>query len=134
MSEQERAARRERLEALRKDGIDPYPARVGPRVPVAEVRRLHDAKDEEALEKEAPVAAVAGRILAHRSFGKLAFLELLENGDRLQVSVRKAEAPPEVFAFARQLDVGDFVRVEGVVWRTKKGELTLDARAISTCW
>ncbi len=130
MSEQERAARRERLEALRGDGIDPYPARVGPRTPIAEVRRLHDDKDEESLAQEAPEAAVAGRILAQRSFGKLAFLELLEDGTRLQVSVRKAEAPPEVFAFAKRLDVGDFVRVAGVVWRTKKGELTLDARAI----
>ena len=130
MSEQERAARRERLEALRAEGVDPYPSRVGPRTPVAQVRALHDAKTAEVLEAEGPAAAVAGRILAQRSFGKLAFLELLDDGARIQVSVRKAEAPPEVFAFAKRLDVGDFVRVEGVVWRTRKGELSVDARAI----
>lgn len=130
MSEKEREARREKLEALRGEGRDPFPARVGPRTPAAEIRRAHDAKDAEALEAEAPPAALVGRVRALRSFGKLLFLTVVEDGTALQVSVRKGVAEPEVFAFARRVDVGDFVRVEGVVWRTKKGELSLDARRV----
>ncbi len=127
MSDREHEVRRERLDALRAEGVDPYPARVGPRVPVGELRAAHDAKDEETLEAEKPAGAVAGRVKAVRSFGKLLFLELVDDGVALQVSARKGNTPPETFAFLRQLDVGDFVRVEGTVWRTKKGELTLGA-------
>jgi lysyl-tRNA synthetase class 2 len=131
MSEQERKVRAERLEALRKEGIDPFPARVEPFEPVARVRAAHDAKDAGALEAEAPRAAVVGRILAVRSFGKLRFWRLVEGGESLQVSLRKSEVEADVFALGRQLEVGDFVRVEGPVWRTKTGELTVDARAIT---
>lgn len=131
MSEQERRVRAERLEALRKAGVDPYPPRTGPFVPLASVRGIHDGKDAETLEREAPEVAVVGRIVASRSFGKLRFWKLLENGTGLQVSVRKQEVAPEVFARAKEMDVADFVRVEGVVWRTKTGELTVDARSVT---
>jgi len=47
------------------------------------------------------------------------------------VTVRKGVAGDAVFAFAREVDVGDFVRAEGVLWRTQKGELSVDARALS---
>ncbi|MBW2313182.1 MAG: lysine--tRNA ligase [Deltaproteobacteria bacterium] len=131
MSEQERKVRAERLEALRKDGVDVFPARVEGFTSLADVRAAHDAKDVETLEAEAPTTAVAGRILAIRSFGKLRFWRLVEGGVSLQVSLRKQEMEADAFALGKQLDVGDFVRVEGPVWRTKTGELTVDARAIT---
>jgi lysyl-tRNA synthetase class 2 len=131
VSEQERKVRAERLEALRKEGIDPFPPRVEPFEPVADVRAAHDAKDAETLEAEAPSTAVAGRILAVRSFGKLRFWRLVEAGEAIQISLRKQEMDAAAFALGKHIDVGDFVRVEGVVWRTKTGELTVDARAIT---
>ena len=130
MSQSEREARRERLAALRAAGVDPYPARVGPREPIAAVRARHDAADTAALEAEAPRAAIAGRVMALRSFGKLLFATLRENGETLQISARREQSGDAVFEAAQRLDVGDFVRAEGVVWRTKKGELTLDLRAL----
>ncbi|MCG8589340.1 MAG: lysine--tRNA ligase [Proteobacteria bacterium] len=130
MSEYEREARRERLAALREAGVDPFPSRVGPRVRIREVLAEFEPRTAEELEASPPEAAICGRITASRSFGKLLFLRLLEDGDTLQVSVRKAEVEPEVFAFAKRLDVGDFVRVEGVLWRTRTGELTLDLRSV----
>jgi lysyl-tRNA synthetase class 2 len=130
VSEQERESRRARLAALRAAGVDAFPARVGPFVPLEEVRRLHDAKDAAALEAEAAALAVVGRVLAARSFGKLLFLTLAQGEATLQVTVRKGVAADAVFAFAKQLDVGDFVRAEGVLWRTQKGELSVDARAL----
>jgi lysyl-tRNA synthetase, class II len=127
MSEREQDARRERLAALRAAGVDPFPARTGPRTRIAELRRRHDAKSAEQLEAEGNRDAVAGRVRSRRSFGKLLFLTLVEDGAALQVSARKGETEPATFAFLSELDVGDFVRVEGRVWRTQKGELTLGA-------
>jgi lysyl-tRNA synthetase class 2 len=128
VSEREREARRERLAALRARGVDPFPARVEPRVAIAEVRRRFGGLDASELEARAETLAVAGRVMALRSFGKLVFLSLQEDGETLQVSARRQEVGPELFDFVKGLDVGDFVRVEGSVWRTQKGELTLAAR------
>jgi lysyl-tRNA synthetase class 2 len=128
VSEREHEARRQRLAALREAGVDPFPARVGPRVPVAEVRRRFEALDAAALEADPQTLAVCGRILAARSFGKLVFLTLFEDGSEIQVSARKGQVSAELFSFVRGLDVGDFVRAEGPVWRTRTGELTVDVR------
>jgi lysyl-tRNA synthetase class 2 len=125
VSEREREARRERLAKLREAGVEPFPPRTGPRTRIAELRRLHDASSAEQLAAEPQRRAVAGRVLARRSFGKLLFLTLLEDGARLQLSARRGETDPDTFAFLSEVDVGDFVRVEGVLWRTQKGELTL---------
>ena len=130
MSEGERERRLARLAALRAGGIDPYPARTGPRTPIAEVRCLYDGKDAETLVSEDRTAAVAGRVRAVRSFGKLVFLKLVENGVGIQVSIRRGEVSADLFDFARKIDVGDFLRVEGSVWRTKKGELTIALRSV----
>jgi len=127
VSERERAARLERLEALRKSGIDPYPARVGAREPIADVRARFDHRDAESLEADPGEVAVAGRVTAVRSFGKLLFLDLVENGAKIQVSVKRQEVPPELFQLVKRFDVADFVRAAGPVWRTRTGELTVDA-------
>ena len=131
MSEKERDSRRARLTALREAGVDAYPARVDVHEPIAAVRERFAGTDAEALEASAENVAVVGRVMALRSFGKLVFATLLENGSRLQVSARKNEIDPELFAFVKQLDVGDFVRVEGPVWRTKSDELTVDVRGVT---
>ncbi len=131
MSDYERQARLDRVQALRAAGIDPYPARVGPTESVAALRARWDELDGDALAAQAPVAAVAGRVLAIRSFGKLMFLTLRESGVDLQVSGKKAELGDEAFERLRQVDVGDFVRVEGPLWRTRTGELTVDTRALT---
>jgi lysyl-tRNA synthetase class 2 len=126
----ERDVRRAKLAALRAAGVDPYPARVGPRESLAAVRERFGERDAAALAADPQRAAVAGRVIALRSFGKLVFATLLENGERLQISARKTELAPELFEFVKRLDAGDFVRVEGPVWRTQAGELTVDAREI----
>jgi lysyl-tRNA synthetase class 2 len=129
VSDQERASRRARLEALREKGVDPYPARVGPRDPISEVRSRFGERDADELEGDPQTVAVAGRIVAVRSFGKLLFLRLVEAGEAIQVSARKKEIDAELFDWIRSFDVGDFVRFEGPVWRTRTGELSVDARA-----
>ena len=131
MSESERKVRAERLAALRATGVDPYPATVGPLERLADVRRRHDGDDDAALEAAARTVAVAGRVLAIRSFGKLVFMTLVEDGVKLQLSLRKPELSPDVSALLPLVDVGDFVRAEGVLWRTRTGELTVNTRALA---
>jgi lysyl-tRNA synthetase class 2 len=131
VSESERKVRAERLAALRAAGVDPYPAQVGPLCRIADVRRRHDGDDEAALEAAAKEVAVAGRVLAIRSFGKLVFMTLGEDGVQLQASFRKPELAPEMLALLPLVDVGDFLRAEGVLWRTRTGELTVAARALA---
>jgi len=128
VSEREQESRRSKLDALREAGVDPFPARSGSRVPVAEVHQRFGERSEEELEASPENVAVCGRVLALRSFGKLIFLTLLEGGVRIQISAKKKEIAAEIFAFIKGLDAGDFARFEGPVWRTKKGELTVDAK------
>ena len=129
MSEQEGAARRARLEALRSEGVDPFPARVGAWLPIAELRERYEPMNAENLEAEAQSVAVVGRIMASRSFGKLMFLRIVEGGESIQVSAKKNQLDEATFRFIRDLDVGDFVRFEGELWRTKTDELTVDAKS-----
>ena len=130
MSEYEREARQDRLKALREQGVDVYPAGVGEHQRVADVRSEFDVRDGDWLEAEKPDAAVVGRVMARRSFGKLVFIRLREDGSEIQISARKQELEPDVFQFIKDLDIGDFVRVRGTLWRTKTDELTVDLREI----
>ena len=118
MSEAELEARRGRLEALRARGIDPYPARVGSVERISAVRARHETDDAEALDAAAHRVAVAGRVMSSRSFGKLRFFDLVEDGAKLQASARKGEAPDAVLELLDLVDLGDAVRAEGRVWRT----------------
>ena len=130
MSEYEREARQDRLKALREQGVDAYPAGVGEHQRVVDVRSEFDVRDGDWLEAEKPDAAVVGRVMARRSFGKLVFIRLREDGSEIQISARKQELEPDVFQFVKDLDIGDFVRVRGTLWRTKTDELTVDVREI----
>ena len=130
MSDYEREARLAGVQALRDAGVDPYPARVAPVQRVVAVRARGEDRDAAALEADPETVAVAGRVLAIRSFGKLVFLTLREDGVDLQASGKKAELGEEGFARLQAVAVGDFVRVEGPLWRTRTGELTVDARRL----
>jgi len=105
-------------------------ARAEPVVRITAVRERFDAQDAEALAASPTTAAVAGRVMSIRSFGKLLFLTLREDGAELQASARQSELGDEAFERVRALDVGDFVRVEGPLWRTRTHELTVGARRV----
>ncbi len=110
-------------------GVDPYPARVGAWSPIAKIHERFGSWDTEALGADPPDVAVVGRLMASRSFGKLMFLRVVESGDAIQVSAKKNLLDPDQFEFIRDLDIGDIVRFEGSLWRTRTGELTVDAKS-----
>jgi len=130
VSEHERHARAERLRALREAGVDAYPAHLDPVERIAALRERYDLLEAEALEASPPQVAVAGRVMAIRSFGKLVFVTLREDGAEIQASARQAELGAAAFEQVRGLDVGDFVRVAGPLWRTRTRELTVAARRV----
>src|SRR5947209_18838255 len=87
------AARRRKLQALREDGIDPFPHEFDGVEPIAAVRAAHDGLapgDETDAHHR-----VAGRLAARRGQGKMAFLDLVDRSGRIQLQARVAELGPE---------------------------------------
>jgi lysyl-tRNA synthetase, class II len=115
--------RREKMERLRESGIDPFPHSFDDRTEIAEIRARH-----EGLEPGEGTDAryrVAGRITARRGHGKAAFLDLRDRSGQIQLHSRAdvlGEAEHEALA---GLDLGDIIGVEGIAFKTKKGELSL---------
>ena len=117
--------RRANLEALRALGVDPYPHRFDPQASIEEIVQAHGAKDGEALDAEQVRSRTAGRILAIRSFGKASFLMLSDGKARIQVYIRQDSLSERDFQMFKLLDFGDWVGVEGRLFRTRTKEFTI---------
>jgi lysyl-tRNA synthetase class 2 len=118
--------RRKKLQTLRDGGLDPYPNDFRPDQTTAEVHARFDSSSDEAL-AAAPPLAIAGRVLALRDFGKAGFLHVQDRSGRLQVHARRDRLGDERFASYRQLDLGDLIGIVGRPFRTRTGELTIEA-------
>ena len=124
---QERVAK---LERLRQRGIDPYPARY---------QRSHTSADalgefatwEEKQAGDAPRVTVAGRVTALRNMGKAAFLDLQDGSGRIQVYVRRDALTEDDFAILRDCDLGDILGTNGSLFRTRSGEITIEAASLT---
>jgi lysyl-tRNA synthetase class 2 len=129
-------ARRTNLDRIRELGVEPYPYRFEFTHRAGEVRVLGEGKQGDEL-SALGTFAVAGRVVAYRSSGKTAFLNLQDDHERIQVYLRRDDDVKETGTLAGQgeaiwpvvkmLDLGDFIGVRGVLMRTKTGELTLQA-------
>ncbi|HXV14429.1 MAG TPA: lysine--tRNA ligase [Candidatus Krumholzibacteria bacterium] len=115
-----RATRIEKLEALREDGVNPYPYRFAVTHTVAAVR-----SGEKSLAEAAAVVRVAGRVMAMRGHGKTAFGHVEDATGRLQFYVRKDDLGEDVFRRFERIEVGDILGVAGTVFRTRTDELTI---------
>ena len=89
------------------------------------VHAEYEAYSEEELENLDAEFALAGRMMSSRSFGKVIFFHVMDRTGRLQCYAEKAVLGEDVFAAFKKLDVGDIVGVNGRLFRTKTGELTL---------
>jgi lysyl-tRNA synthetase, class II len=119
--------RREKLERLRSQGIEPFPHEFDGVVPVATVHEAHD--DLEAGEETDDAYRVAGRLSARRGHGGAAFLDVVDRSGRIQVHARKDVLGDESFELLTSLDLGDVIGVDGTAFKSKRGELTLRATA-----
>lgn len=130
LSEQE-IVRRNSLAELRKMGIEPYPA--------AEFKvtgHTKEIKENFKDEGERREVSIAGRIMSRRIMGKASFMELQDADGRIQVYVSRDDICPDEnkdlynLFFKKLLDIGDFVGIEGFVFRTQMGEITVHAKSI----
>jgi lysyl-tRNA synthetase class 2 len=117
------AVRRRKLEALRDDGVEPFPHAYPGVRSIAEVKAPHE--DLEAGEETDDRVRVAGRLHARRGQGKAAFLDLDDRTGRMQLHARVDVLGPESLERLLSLDLGDLIGVDGSVFRTRRGELSL---------
>ena len=122
--------RKANLEALKQLGIDPYPQRFDGVVPISRVVAEHGAKTAEELDATRIAVRTAGRILAIRTFGKAGFLQLSDGRSRTQVYVRQDSVPELDFRVFKLLDLGDWVGVEGHLFRTKTNEFSVHVSSL----
>jgi len=122
----ERARRLAKVEAMRAAGAEPYPVRFDRTHTAAEVVEHWDHL-EAGAETDA-VVRVAGRILLLRRQGKLTFATVRDGSGALQLFVSRAELGEDRHIAFDDLDLGDWVGVEGAVMKTRKGELSVKVR------
>jgi len=113
--------RRKKLELLKDAGIDPYPARVERSFEVA--RALADF---DKLEKSKKSVSLAGRLRSMRDQGKIAFADIEDESGKIQI-VLKGDTLTNLEFWRSVLDIGDFILVTGSVFKTKKGEKSVEA-------
>ncbi len=131
LSEQE-LNRRQSLEELRKMGINPYPAAEYPVNAYSE--EIRNNFDDDAAPR---TVCIAGRVMSRRVMGKASFAELQDSKGRIQVYITRDDICPsddkELYnvVFKKLLDLGDFIGVEGYVFRTQTGEISVHAQKLT---
>jgi lysyl-tRNA synthetase class 2 len=123
---QQRISRIAEIEAL---GFKPYGHRFDFTHTIPRILAEYTAKTAAELEPRVAVR-VAGRISTIRRMGKAGFAHLLQNGERLQIYVRKDAVSENDFALYERLDLGDIIGVEGYLFRTRTGELSVHAERL----
>lgn len=129
LSEQE-IVRRQCLQELRDMGIDPYPAAEYP------VNAYSDDIKENFNEDEKRNVIIAGRLMSRRVMGKASFAEIQDSKGRIQIYITRDDVCPgedkSMYnnVFKRLLDIGDFIGVEGFVFKTQTGEISVHAQNI----
>jgi lysyl-tRNA synthetase class 2 len=117
------AVRRRKLEALREEGVEPFPHAFPGVRPIADVKAPYDALP--AGEETGDRVRVAGRLAARRGQGKAAFLDLVDRSGRLQLHARVDVLGEAALERLLSFDLGDLLGADGIVFRSRRGELSL---------
>ncbi len=122
--------RKDKASQLGKRGINPYSNSFKPSVSIARVRLQSEEKTADEIES-LPRFSVVGRVLSKRNFGRAAFFDIADSSGKIQCYVNRKETSEDSFEIVgTYLDSGDFAGVEGTLFRTKTGELTVKAQKI----
>jgi lysyl-tRNA synthetase class 2 len=114
--------RRDKLAKLQQEGKDPFAL-------TRFERTAHAAEIKDSFEAmENATVSMAGRIMSKRDMGKAFFCDLQDDSGRIQLYVRVDDLGPETFAEFKKWDIGDIVGVEGFVFRTRRGEISVHAQ------
>ena len=117
--------RHEKLQALQQEGRDPFQ--------ITKFDVTHHTQDvrDRFDELEEQTVRLAGRIMSKRGMGKAIFSDLQDRTGRVQLYIKVDDMGEEAFADCRKLDVGDIVGVEGAVFRTQRGEISVRTRSVT---
>ena len=117
--------RRDKLTALQEAGQDPFAiTKFDVTAKNADIRARFDQLENTGV-------TIAGRMMSRRIMGKASFMDVRDGSDRMQVYVRRDDVGEEDYAAFKKWDIGDIVGVEGFVFRTQKGEISVHARKIT---
>lgn len=116
--------RKEKLTKLREAGVEPYPQKYEPTHFSADI-----LGDFDNLEKKD--VTIAGRIMSMRKMGKASFFHIQDQQGKIQVFIRRDDVGEDNYANFKLLDMGDFVGVNGYVFKTKMGEISIHANELT---
>ncbi|RTZ47780.1 lysine--tRNA ligase [Candidimonas sp. SYP-B2681] len=120
------AERRGKLDKLRDTGVA-YPNDFRPDSAAAELHNDYDDLDKEALAEVAKHVKIAGRMMLKRVMGKASFATMQDSTGRIQIFLDKNNVGEDLYAQFKTWDIGDIIGVEGTVFKTNKGELSVHA-------
>ena len=123
--------RREKMAALREQGIDPFGKRFERTANSGQLKEKYSELDKEQLHDLNETAIIAGRLVTKRGKGKVGFAHLQDREGQIQIYVRKDAVGEENYEIFKKADLGDFLGVEGEIMRTDMGELSIKATHIT---
>ena len=112
--------RKEKLNKLKDLGINPYPHRFSPTHKSIEIL-------DEFNDLENKIVCIAGRIMALRKMGKAAFIHVMDDKGRIQIFIKRDNVGENIYDAFNLMDIGDFIGISGVVFKTKVGEISISA-------
>ncbi|MGD0766259.1 MAG: lysine--tRNA ligase [Dehalococcoidia bacterium] len=121
--------RQEKLGRLRRRGVDPYPPRFHRTHTAQQAAQAFLDWQQAGAAGDPPVVTVAGRMLAQRDMGKAAFVDLRDGSGKIQVYLKSDVLGEKEYAGLRDLDLGDYLGVSGALFRTRMGEISIQATA-----
>ncbi len=130
LSDQE-MARKSKLERLAQEDIDLFPRRVEFTHSVYELVAAFSSLSNQELEKKKEKVVVPGRIISVRDMGRATFFHIMDSRARLQVYLREDKVSKRNYELFSLIDIGDIISVEGILFKTKTGELTVLAESFT---
>jgi len=121
--------RRQKIELLREAGTEPFPNDFRVSHTIGQIKTLI-ADPSQTLTEDEPLFACAGRIMAVNKFGKAAFIRFRDRSGQLQAYIKKDMIGETAYALFKNLDIGDFVGLEGGMFQTRTQEWTLLAKSL----
>src|SRR3989344_5254255 len=118
--------RLDKLKKLKEEGINPYPYEFKQTNHSKEILDKYKKLKHESKDK----VSIAGRVMTLRPMGKVAFGHLQDEQDQIQFYIREDEVGKENYKLLKLLDLGDFLGINGTIFRTQKGEISVKAKKL----
>lgn len=132
LSEQE-IVRREKLESLKEQGIDPFGSRFDRTDTTSSLQKEYDSFSKEELHdmENKKIVKIAGRIMTKRGKGKAAFAHIMDRDGQIQLYIRLDVVGEDQFSYFDKADLGDIIGVSGTIMKTNMGELSIRVETIT---